>query len=39
VVGRSLADGNVEVRDRIAGTNEQVPVAGAAAHIVSLAEG
>ena len=39
VVGRSLADGNVEVRDRIAGTNEQVPVAGAAVYIVSLAGG
>ncbi len=36
VVGKSLADGNVEVRDRHAGTNEAVPVANAVQHVVSL---
>ena len=36
VVGKSLADGNVEVRDRHAGTNEAIPVASAVQHVVSL---
>jgi len=36
VVGKSLADGNVEVRDRHAGTNEVIPVASAVQHVVSL---
>ncbi|MGA0862641.1 MAG: proline--tRNA ligase [Ilumatobacteraceae bacterium] len=37
VVGKSLADGTVEVRDRHLGTNESVPVADAAAAAVRLA--
>ena len=37
VVGKSLADGNVEVRDRLAGTNETVPVGEAVARVVALA--
>jgi len=36
VVGKSLAEGNVEVRDRHAGTNEAIPVASAVQHVVSL---
>ena len=36
VVGKSLAEGNVEVRDRHAGTNESVPVADAVARISAL---
>lgn len=36
VVGKSLADGNVEVRDRHAGTNEAVNVATAVQHVVSM---
>jgi len=36
VVGKSLADGNVEVRDRHAGTNEAIPLASAVQHVVSL---
>ena len=36
VVGKSLADGNVEVRDRHAGTNQPVPVGDAVAHVLSL---
>lgn len=36
VVGKSLTEGNVEVRDRHAGTNEAVPVTDAVAHVVSL---
>lgn len=36
VVGKSLADGNVEVRDRHAGTNEAISVASAVQHVVSL---
>lgn len=36
VVGKSLAEGNVEIRDRHAGTNEAVPVASAVQHVVSL---
>ncbi len=39
VVGKSLADGNVEVRDRHAGTNEPVPVADAVRHVVALVRG
>ena len=36
VVGKSLAEGNVEVRDRHAGTNEVVPVGDAVAHVLAL---
>ena len=36
VVGKSLAEGNVEVRDRHAGTNEPVALANAVSHIVGL---
>ena len=36
VVGKSLADGNVEVRDRLAATNEAVPVASATDHVVAM---
>ena len=36
VVGKSLADGNVEVRDRHAGTNEVVPFEGAVDHVLAL---
>ena len=36
VVGKSLSEGNVEVRDRHAGTNEAIPVASAVQHVVSL---
>ena len=36
VVGKSLAEGNVEVRDRHAGTNETVPVGDAVARVLSL---
>ena len=39
VVGKSLADGTVEVRDRHAGTNESVPVAEAVAAVLRLARG
>jgi prolyl-tRNA synthetase len=37
VVGKSLADGNVELRDRHAGTNEAIPVADAVTRVVALA--
>lgn len=37
VVGRGLADGNVEVKDRRSGEAEQVPVGEAAAHLSQLA--
>jgi hypothetical protein len=36
VVGKSLAEGNIELRDRHAGTNEPVPIADAVQHIVAL---
>ena len=36
VVGKSLADGNVEVRDRHAGTNEAVPVDAAVQRVIAL---
>ena len=36
VVGKSLADGTIEVRDRLSGSRENVPVADAAAAIVGL---
>ncbi|MEN9792382.1 MAG: hypothetical protein RL330_460, partial [Actinomycetota bacterium] len=36
VVGKSLAEGNVEVRDRFAGSNETVPVTDAVARVVAL---
>ena len=35
VVGRSLADGTIEVRDRRTGEREDVPVAEAAAAVVA----
>lgn len=38
-VGRGLADGNVEVRDRATGDREEVAVADAAAHIAELVRG
>jgi len=37
VVGKSLAEGNVELRDRHAGTNEAIPVADAVTRVVALA--
>jgi prolyl-tRNA synthetase len=37
--GRGLADGNVEVRDRATGERTEVPVAEAAAHVVSVVRG
>lgn len=39
VVGKSLAEGNVEVRDRHAGTNTAVPVGDAADAVVALSRG
>ena len=36
VVGRGLAEGVVEVRPRVGGTTEQVPVAEAADHVAAL---
>jgi prolyl-tRNA synthetase len=36
VVGRGLADGVVEVRDRATGERENVPVAEAAARILEV---
>ena len=39
VVGKSLADGTVEVRDRHTGSNESVPVADAVSAVVRLARG
>ena len=36
VVGKSLAEGNVEVRDRFVGSNETVPVTDAVARVVAL---
>lgn len=39
VVGKSLADGNVEVRDRHAGTNTAVAVGDAADAVVALSRG
>lgn len=38
-VGRGLADGTVEVKDRRTGERTEVPVAGAAAHLVALVRG
>lgn len=38
-VGRGLADGNVEVRDRATGERDEVAVADAAAHIAGLVRG
>jgi prolyl-tRNA synthetase len=37
VIGKSLAEGNVELRDRHAGTNEAIPVADAVNRVVALA--
>jgi len=39
VVGRGLARGVVEVRDRAAGTSTEVPLAEAAAHILAIVRG
>ena len=39
VVGKSLADGKVEVRDRATGERNDVAVAGAVDHIVSVCRG
>ena len=36
VVGKSLADGNIELRDRLAGTNEAIPVDSALQRITAL---
>ncbi len=38
-VGRGLADGNVEVKDRRSGERQEVAVGDAAAHLVSLVRG
>ena len=38
VVGKSLADGNVEIRDRHSGTNDAVPVGDAVARVVALSK-
>ena len=38
VVGKSLAEGNVEIRDRHAGTNDAVPVGDAVARVVALSK-
>ncbi len=39
VVGRGLADGVMEVKDRATGERENVPVADAAAHLVGVVRG
>ena len=36
VVGKSLSEGNVEVRDRHAGTNEAVPIGDAVQRVIAL---
>ncbi len=38
-VGRGLADGTVEVKDRRSGAREEVPVAAAADHLVAVVRG
>ena len=38
-VGRGLADGTVEVKDRRSGAREEVPVAAAADHLVDVVRG
>jgi prolyl-tRNA synthetase len=38
-VGRGLADGNVEIRDRVTGEREEVAVADAAVRIAELVRG
>jgi prolyl-tRNA synthetase len=38
-VGRGLADGTVEVRDRKSGDREEVAVDAAAAHIAAIVRG
>ena len=38
-VGRGLAEGTVEVRDRSTDERTEVPVAEAAAHVVKVARG
>jgi len=38
VVGKSLADGNVEIRDRHSGSNDAVPVGDAVARVVALSK-
>jgi prolyl-tRNA synthetase len=37
VVGRKLAEGTIEVRDRVTGERHDVPVADAVAHLAALA--
>ena len=39
VVGRGLADGTIEVRDRQTGEREEVPVAEAAARVLAAVRG
>ena len=39
VVGRGLADGTIEVRDRKSGDRDDVSVAGAASHVLSAVRG
>ena len=39
VVGKSLADGNVEVRDRHTGTNTPVAIGDAIAHVLNVVRG
>jgi prolyl-tRNA synthetase len=38
-VGRGLADGNVEVKDRRSGERTEVPVVDAVDHLVSVVRG
>ena len=38
-VGRGLADGTIEVRDRATGEREEVPVAEAAARVTAAVRG
>ena len=39
VVGKGLADGTVEVKDRRSGERTEVPVADAVSHLVSVVRG
>ena len=36
IVGKSLADGNVEVRDRKSGSKEEVPVGSVVSQLINL---
>ena len=38
-VGRGLAEGMIEVRDRATGEREEVPVADAAGHVLAAVRG